>query len=126
MTSACPFHPVLGSDKTRYVLYSVNACKCTCAYMPGNRLHVRCVCSRLTSYSIAGSTTSYFRIGKKEVNISKIRVPDATDVTEYNVEVKPKQTQYLQPAIRIRPHTAAAHSQHRFVNWFIVYCVGIN
>ncbi|XP_076818045.1 coiled-coil domain-containing protein 60-like [Clavelina lepadiformis] len=50
------------------------------------------------------SRSSYFKIGKKEVNISKIVVPAATPVTDYS-EVKPVKNSLS--TTRIRPHTAA-------------------
>nr|XP_009860110.2 coiled-coil domain-containing protein 60-like [Ciona intestinalis] len=51
------------------------------------------------------SRNSYFKIGNKEVNISKIVVPQATEVTDYS---SPPTIHKSPTNVKIRPHTAVA------------------
>jgi len=52
----------------------------------------------------AGTRTSYFKIGKEDVNISRIVVPGATPVTSFDDS---KHIKKVSTAPKIRPHTAA-------------------
>lgn len=69
------------------------------------KLHAYCFKSYLKSwnnYLKSGSRTSYFKIGKEQVNISRIVVPPATPVTDYSDPKPPKKV----ATPKIRPHTA--------------------